>query len=289
MYKIARIAVLLVLQCALLQRCGKAFDTEEPIARVGAQSLSLSDLRDEIPEHIRPSLSPGELRDYVVRWINDQALYQEALARNVDELPELQREFERLKREIVISKLIEVAFQQKLLASDEEVRAYYDANQESFVLAEDIVRAYHLLSPSLQEANIIRKRLLSGEEFSLVVESASPDSVAREDWDLGYFSADDVIPEIAKVVFKLGVNECSRPVRSDFGYHIVQLVDKQKRGEIEPFDAVKEEIRQKLLTKKRQDRYERFLLQTKSKLQIETNFQLLDSALDSLIYVGDRR
>ena len=65
-------------------------------------------------------------------------------------------------------------------------------------------------------------------------------------------------------------------------------MDKQKSGEIKKFEIVKDEIKQKLLTKKKEDRYQRFLLQMKSKVNIQTNFQLLEtSALDSLLFRGD--
>jgi len=281
-------ACLLFAQLLFGLGCGKAVEPDgEIIARVGDEFMTLATLKNDIPEHIRSDLSPAELREFVLRWINDQVLYQEAVARHVDKLTEVQHEISRLRAQILIGKLVEVALAETLHVSDAEIREYYDANQESFVLSGDLVRAYHALAHNMKEAKEIRKRLVGGEPFEEVVKSINPDSSHSAQWDLGYFSKSDVIPEIARVVFKMKVKSYSRPIKSDFGYHIIQLLDKQKKGDVKPFQAVKDEIRQKLLTSKRQERYERFLLQTKSKFEIETNFQMLGSALDSLMLAGE--
>ena len=105
-----------------------------------------------------------------------------------------------------------------------------------------------------------------------------------DDWDLGYFSKDKIAPEISNVIFKLRKGATSLPIKSAFGYHVVQLVDKKKKGEVKNFELVKEEIRLKIQAMKKQDKYQRFLLQMKSKHPYETNFKLLDSSvLDSLL------
>ena len=58
--------------------------------------------------------------------------------------------------------------------------------------------------------------------------------------------------------------------------------------QVKKFELVKDEIKYKLLTKKKEDKYQRFLLQMKSKVKIQTNFQLLDSSIiDSLLHKGD--
>jgi len=283
-----RFAYLLLAQLLLSSSCDKTVAPQgDVIARVGNEYMTLTTLKHDIPEHIRSHLSPAELRAFVLRWINDQVLYQEALARRVDKFPEVMREVDRLKTQILIGKLVEVALAETLHVSDAEIQKYYDANKESFILSEDLVWAYHLLAPKLQEARAIRKRLVGGETFQQVEKSMNPDSTNSQEWDLGYFSKTDVIPAIAQTVFNMRVNSFSAPIKSEFGYHIIQLRDKQKKGQIKPIQAVRDEIRQKLLTRKRQDRYERFLLQMKSKFEIETNFQMLGVALDSLMLAGE--
>ncbi|MCH9007874.1 peptidyl-prolyl cis-trans isomerase [candidate division KSB1 bacterium] len=281
--------VSLLLLALLGTKCRRPKDASPVIAVVGEEALTLNELIDKIPNHIRADMTSVNLREFVLSWINDQVLYQEAVAREIDRDETLRKEFENLKRELVISKLLEQTLNKDIAVAEEEMKAYYDANREGFILSDDVVHAHHVLLGSQKEANEVRKRLRAGEPFGTVAQDITQDSLEADAWDLGYFSRNDVIEEIAKVVFKMSVKSISYPIKSDFGYHIVQLVDKQKKGEVESFDTVKDEIKQKLLTRKRQDKYQRFVLQMKSKFKIQTNFLLLDSSiLDSLLYEVDR-
>lgn len=258
------------------------------VAAVGEESLTLEELIDQIPEHIRADVSPVVIREIVLRWINDQVLYREALIEKLDENTQLQKEFKMLKRDLLINKLVEKMLSAPINVTDDEIQAFYYANKEAFVLSEDIVRAYHVLVETNNQARDVRKRLRSNEPFEQIAREFSQDSLSAEDYDLGYFTKQEVISEIAKVVFKVAVNTIPFPIKSDFGYHVVKVVDKQKSGEIKKFEIVKDEIKHKLITKKKEDRYQRFLLQMKSKVSIKTNFKLLDSSvLDSLLYNGE--
>ncbi|RMF68752.1 MAG: hypothetical protein D6743_02950 [Calditrichaeota bacterium] len=265
--------------------CKKPEQRKDVVAVVGDDYLTLGALIEGIPSQIYPNLSPMELREFALMWIDNQVLYQEARQRKLDDRPDFKRELAKVKQELLIDKLIDEALGSEVEVSDEEVKNYYEANKESYKLTDDVVRANHILVGNKEEANEIRRRLRRGEAFADVARAVSGDSTDADNWDLGYFTRDEIIPELAKVVFNMPVGASSYPIKTEFGYHIVQVVDKQKKGEVRRFDAVKEEIKLKLKAKKRQDRKQRFLLQLKSRYKIHTNFQLLDStAVDSLLH-----
>lgn len=267
--------------------CDKVEEQGPVVATVGQESLTLQELLEEIPGHIRSNLTSVEIREFVLRWINKQVLYQEALERELDEDADVRKELRKLKKELMINKLMELTVDNDVSVSDEEIATYYEANKDRFVLEEDIAHAYHIVVETQSEANEIRRRLNRGEEFEAVFTDVKSDSSNDEHWDLGWFRRDDVIPEITNVVFKMAVGAHSYPFKSDFGYHIVKLVDRQREGEVRHLAAVKDEIRHILEARKLQDRQQRFTLQMKSKFRIETNFQLLESAaMDSILTQG---
>ena len=101
----------------------------------------------------------------VLIWINEQVLYQEALGREIDKQSDLEKEYMKLKRDLVINKLLETTLDSDIPISEEEIQAYYEANQDGLVLTEDVVHAYHLLLNTLQEATETRARLRAGETF----------------------------------------------------------------------------------------------------------------------------
>ncbi|MCG8605343.1 peptidyl-prolyl cis-trans isomerase [bacterium] len=267
--------------------CGTPEPQKNIIATVGDAKLSLNEVVSDIPPQIRPNMTSLEIRQAVLRWVNSQALYQEAMERKLHEAGNLNRELEKLRIELLINALIEEALDGQVVVADEEVRDYYENNQEEFVLTEDRVHAYHIRVNSRKDANTVRSRLRSGDPFDEIVSSFDSDTSNLE-WDLGYFSADQIIPEIAKVVFTLRKGRYSQPIKSSYGYHVVKVIDKKNKGDISSLDMAKDEIRMKLMEQKKQQNYQLFLRQVKNKFTITTNFKLLDSVvLDSLIRVGD--
>ena len=222
--------IVFILSTVFLSSCEKPVDERYVVAKVEDESLTIQALIAEIPPQIRSNLSEVEIREYVLRWINSQVLYHEALEQKFDERLEFQREIEKLKRELLITKLVEQVLNDDVTVTDGEIQAYFATNQEEFRLTEDVVHVYHVLLGTRKEANDVSRRLKAGKSFAAVFSDVSLDSSNNtDDWDLGYFSKDKIAPEISKVVFKLRKGATSLPIKSAFGYHVVQLIDKKKR------------------------------------------------------------
>lgn len=81
----------------------------------------------------------------------------------------------------------------------------------------------------------IRKRILGGEDFAAVAQVSSQDpGSAADGGDLDWTTPDTFVPDFAKAVEALQVNDISEPFRTQYGWHIVQLLGRRK------FDATKE-------------------------------------------------
>jgi parvulin-like peptidyl-prolyl isomerase len=270
-----------------LLSCERPEPKKNIVATVGEATLSLNEVISDIPPQIRPNMTSLEIRQSVLRWVNNQVLYQEALERKLHETGNLNRELEKLRIELLANALIEEALDSQVVVTDEEVQDYFEINQGEFALSEDKVHAYHICVNSRRDANSVRSRLRSGDAFGEIVSSFASDTLNLE-WDLGYFSKDQIIPEIASVVFTLRQGRYSQPIKSSYGYHVVKVIDKKSKGDISSLEMAKDEIRMKLMEQKKQQNYQRFLRQIKNKFNITTNFKLLDSVvLDSLIREGD--
>lgn len=276
---------LLFFSLLIFIHCQQPLPETDIIARVGDASLSIRELSEEIPQQLQTSAKQTEIKEYVIRWINKEVLYQEALSLKLDQRPDFQKELARLKRELLINELLELAIDRNPInISDAEIQKVYDQNDEDFLLNDDVVRCYHILCSTREEAESIRSRLAQGVPFEEVVKTMNPDSLQFKNWDVGYFTKEQIIPEISKEVFSLPVGAYSSAIKSDFGYHILKVIDKRSKGQKRHLSDVKEEIRMRLTELKRQEYYERYLLQTKSKYQIHSNFQLLDAMTsDSLV------
>ena len=73
----------------------------------------------------------------------------------------------------------------------------------------------------------LRQRLLDGEDFATLAAEYSDDTVSGADGgDLGWFGRGAMVPVFEDAAFSLEVGEISEPIRSDFGYHIIEVLEK---------------------------------------------------------------
>ena len=161
--------------------------------------------------------------------------------------------------------------------SDAEAKKYYNENIKKFKYPEKVRAAHILIAVNPQEIEEIitsnkENAGLSKEEISKKVneEIASKKAkaekvlaevkkdpsqfakVAKENSDdtttavkggeLGFFSAQEMVPEFSKAAFSMKPNTISGIVQTQFGYHIIMVTDRMAAGQ-EPFEKVKNDIK----------------------------------------------
>ena len=131
---------------------------------------------------------------------------------------------------------------------EEEIKAVYEAESKK-VAETERVRARHILVASEKEAQSISDRLKKGEKFEDLAKQYSLDGSKDYGGDLGYFTAPEMVPAFSKAAFELKNGEVSKPIKTDFGWHIIKLEDR-KKGQAQPYDQVKGAIRNVLVRQK---------------------------------------
>jgi len=253
----------IILLIPLMFFCGKYDESMKIVARVGNETLSIDDLKNMIPGEYQKVISLDQIKMYIDRWVDTQLIYQEAIRHGLHNTlqDELQRELKKVEIEYLAYKFIEQQIQNNILVSDEEIKTFYDENKESFIRDKDEVRTYHTLGTNEEEIDEILEKVKNGEKFEEICKQRAKvkQSLISNDGDLGFLSQDELPQRLSNEIFKLKINTISKPIKTDFGYHLFKVIDKQSKGSYRTIDEVRDQVVEILKVEKRKERYNAYL------------------------------
>ncbi len=215
-----------------------------PLSTVFGQLLTVGDQKVSREEFVASyeknapttTYTENSLRDYLERMIVYNLKVQEAFAKGIDKQPQIQSELENYAAQLAQpyltdQELLESMLQEIYDYSSQDVHARQIMVRCSpYASAQDTLAAYKL-------AMHIRSRLLKGEDFNEVAAEESEKSAEVEvnsrqekqvsSSDLRYFSSFTLPYNLEKFAFNAKKGDFSMPLRSDFAYHILQVLDRQ--------------------------------------------------------------
>jgi peptidyl-prolyl cis-trans isomerase C len=197
--------------------------------------IAADDLRGRIPPQIEGKARDAYLLDFL---IDGELVAQKALAEKADQTPEFAKKLAYAREKLLMESVLEQVA--KTAATDAAIKAAYDEAAKAQKPQTEI-HARHILVNTEEEAKAALKRLMDGkEEFADIAKAVSKDPGA-EGGDLGWFTKDRMVPEFAEAAFKLDVGQVSDPVKTPFGWHIIEVLDKREKT-FPPLDEVKPQV-----------------------------------------------
>ena len=234
-----------------------AVDPNKVIAHAGDLTCTAGEY-EQVAAGVPPQFAAQLAQPAIKKRIADQiirmkALSKEAEKRKLDEKPDVKRKLEMQRNEILTQALMEELQGSSNEAADKE---YFNANKSSF----DDVKARHILirtpeSPVPQDttrktltdaeakakADQIEKQIKGGGDFAAIAKTESDDKGSgAKGGDLGTFSPWRMDPVFSKALLGLKKDQLSDPVKTQFGYHIIQMLDDTPKT----YDQAKSEIGQ---------------------------------------------
>lgn len=155
--------------------------------------------------------------------------------------------------------------------SDKEIEDYY-------AMASKELKSRHVLVEDEATAKKVVEELKGGAKFADVAKKYSKDpGSAEKGGDLGWFTVGAMVPEFNDAAYALELNTVSEPVKSQFGYHIIEVTDKRDIKDYGTLDKKKTEIKD-ILSAQKGD------LQTKVKeLVKDANIEIKDEELKNAV------
>jgi len=130
--------------------------------------------------------------------------------------------------------------------SEEEARDFFEDNRYLFDQPEE-VEARHILLESEEDAKEVAELLEQGGDFvELAAEYSTDASNKDQGGNLGFFERGAMVEEFEEAAFSLDVGEVSEPVATDFGYHIIEVLDYREEVSAS-FEEVEDQVLETML------------------------------------------
>jgi len=247
-------------------------NNNDVLATVGTRKITRDDLYrllSNMDQRTAARFSSQEgIRHLVNELVNQELFYMDAMSKGLDKDEEYLNEVERAKENVLknyaLGKLLS-----SVTVSDDEISGYYNENKEEFITGPS-VRASHILVDNEDEANKVIAEINAGLFFGEAAKKYSKCPSKEQGGDLGYFTRGKMVPEFEDAAFSMEKNQVSKPVKTQFGYHIIKVTDK-KDSFIQPLDEVKSYIRNRLLSMKQQEVYTEKINELKKQYVVKVN------------------
>ena len=155
-------------------------------------------------------------------------------------------------RSQIISEKIFAQVTNDVKVTDKQIEDYYNKNKAQYSRPESRdVR--HILVKSKAKANQLEAQLKAGASFAALAKKFSEDTGSKADGGKLTISKGQTVAPFDKVAFELKKNAISQPVKTEFGYHIIQALSDTKPATVTPLKEVKESIRQQLAQTKKNE------------------------------------
>jgi len=150
----------------------------------------------------------------------------------------------------------------KTEVSDADITAYYNSHKSQYAQPESRdVR--HILVPKKALADSLYAQLKSGANFAQLAKRYSKDPGSAANGGKLTISKGQTVPEFDKTAFSLKKGELAAPIKTQYGYHIIQALSAIKAAQTTPISKVRASIKQQLDQQKKNEKVTKWLADTK--------------------------
>jgi len=185
---------------------------------------------DQVEPYVRSNLSLSKLQQSVISLV--RVTEEEVRQFYADDT-------EKVKVKYLLVPVSQF-LQKDIPVSDSEIQAYYQAHQDDFNVDQSANLSYVVFEKKTSPADEqktkerlsdIREEIEEGEDFAELAQEFSDDQAsAQNGGDLGWFGKGKMIEAFEKASFALKPGEMSEPVKTEFGWHLIKVFDKRKKG-----------------------------------------------------------
>lgn len=179
-------------------------------------------------------------------------------------------------KQVEAAEMIQREVREKIQVPDSEIEAYYKSHPEEFSISQEKYRLAQILiavpadappdkvAAAQKKATDVRNLALKGKDFGQLASQYSEDDSKTKGGELGEFSPGDLNDQIAGALKQTKPGEIAPLVHTRYGFHIIKVEEHKEPGQ-QPLTAVKEQIREQLVSEQAKDRFEQWVEQDLAK------------------------
>ncbi|MDY3068107.1 MAG: peptidylprolyl isomerase [Parabacteroides sp.] len=231
------------------------------LVSVGQNTLTAFEVKKLIPKTLSSQDSLMMAESYVKKWVKNALIYDLANKHLDDEKEEIDRLVEAYRQSLMSHKYEEKLVEERLSAeiSDKEISDYYEANKESFLLEEDIVKGLFLKVPSDAPGLSDLKKWCNsgGDDLIEKIEKYSLQNAVIYDYFYDRWMSGEEIAEnlpVKKSEFNRMLKTDKLIEVSDSAYcHLLKVKEVEFKGNRAPFDYASAQIKEILLSQRKSE------------------------------------
>lgn len=166
-----------------------------------------------------------------------------------------------IRAQLVSEKLFE-SVTKDVQATDADAKKYYDDNRSQYDVPESR-EVRHILVKTRAEAEDVVAQLEGGGDFAAIAKKVSLDPGSKDNGGKLTITKGQTVAPFDQTAFLLKTDQVSKPIKTEFGYHVIQPLGEVKPGKTTPFEQVKAQIKTQLADTKKNEAIQKWAAETR--------------------------
>jgi peptidyl-prolyl cis-trans isomerase C len=241
------------------------------LAKVNGMEITQQDV-EAFLERLEPQMaeqykSPQGQKQILNEIINQRLFLYDAIDRQLDQTEIYKKEMEKA-RDFILTQMNMNSFLAEREVSEEEIKAHYEENPARFDTPQMAITS-HILVDNKALCQDLRQKITEKEiSFEDAARKYSQCPSSQNGGNLGKYAKGQMVPEYDNAAFELDIDQISQPVQTQFGFHLIKMVEKFPSASAD-FDQAKNDVKKDLQSLRQRNAYIQKVNEMRKKYPVE--------------------
>jgi peptidyl-prolyl cis-trans isomerase C len=271
------VLLLALITCGLSSCSKKEQMKADVVAQVNLAKMTTRDLEIAVPQTVTVEVAAALKRKLVEKWIEDEIFYQTAIHEGISLNDDEIQQVENYRRSLLVEKYLDKYVNLNYRPLDQEIENYYNQHRREFVWQEEYAHLIHLILDT--DDQNLKEEISKSANLIEVIKNNFLDqqsSAWRPIGDLGYVKLSELPQRLVQTIRQAPTGAIRGPIKTDYGYHYIQVIDLQPAGAQKELEVVKDEIVLRLKIERRLKEIEKLKQNLQPNFTIQTDLSKLN-------------